>query len=147
MATWTEFAQQAPELAAFGAQRFASGVAYLATVAASGAPRVHPVTPILADELYLFMEPTSPKGRDLERGSAYSLHCAVANMNGGEGEFYVRGHALRLHDPAWRAKAMAAASYEPAERYILFKLSVEFAFMNVYAAEGAKTKRWQEHKV
>lgn len=144
MASWSAFAQAAPELAAFGRQRFASGVAYLATVAANGAPRVHPVTPIIADELYLFIEPSSPKGRDLERGSAYSLHCAVANMNGGEGEFYVRGHATRLHDAESRVAAVAAASYEPAERYILFKLSVEFAFMNVYGPEGAKAQRWEE---
>jgi hypothetical protein len=144
MATWQEFARQAPELAAFGAQRFGSGVAYIATVAASGNPRVHPVTPIIADELYLFMEPTSPKGKDLERGSGYSLHCAVVNMNGGEGEFYVRGHATRLLDADARAKAVAAASYSPAERYVLFKLSVEFAFMNVYASDGAKSQRWEE---
>jgi hypothetical protein len=59
--TWAEFAQQAPALAAFGAARFGSGVAYLATLWPDGSPRVHPVTPIVAEQLFLFMEPTSPK--------------------------------------------------------------------------------------
>lgn len=91
MASWAEFAQQAPGLAAFGAERFSSGVAYLATVTAQGAPRLHPVTPIIADELYLFMEPTSPKGKDLQRGSGYSLHCSVADSSGGSGESMCAG--------------------------------------------------------
>ena len=65
MTIWKEFAQQAPELAEFGKARFASGVAYLGTVRTDGSPRVHPVTPILGEQLFLFMEPTSPKGKDL----------------------------------------------------------------------------------
>jgi hypothetical protein len=65
---WGEFAAQAPELAAFGALRLAATPAYLATVDDSGAPRVHPVTPIVGDgRLLLFMEPTSPKGDDIVR--------------------------------------------------------------------------------
>lgn len=140
---WADFTASAAELAAFGVQRFSSGVAYLGTVSADGVPRVHPVTPILADELYLFMEPSSHKGKDLERGSLYALHCGVANASGGEGEFYVRGHGRRVHSATERALAAAAASYQPAERYILFALSVEFAFMNVYSDAEPRRMRWQ----
>ena len=64
MISWGEFARVEPELAAFGAGRLGVPPAYLATVRQSGAPRVHPVTPIVtAHGLFLFMEPTSPKGR------------------------------------------------------------------------------------
>ncbi|MBX3046386.1 MAG: hypothetical protein KF698_05270 [Anaerolineales bacterium] len=140
---WADFAANAPELAAFGAERLGSAVAYIATVTVDGMPRVHPVTPILGDELYLFMEPNSPKGKDLQRGSAYSLHCGVADSSGGQGEFYVRGHGRLVQDPAERAAAAAAASYSPAERYILFALSVEFAFMNVYTENDPIRRRWQ----
>jgi hypothetical protein len=67
-APWGEFAVQAPELADFGALRLAAVPAYLATVDDSGAPRVHPVTPIVGDgRLFSFMEPTSPKGDDIVR--------------------------------------------------------------------------------
>lgn len=143
MKRWADFAASAPELARFGAERLGSAVAYIATVAADGTPRVHPVTPIIADELYVFMEPTSPKGQDLQRGSAYTLHCGVANSSGGQGEFYVRGHGRLVTDPAERARAVAAASYSPAERYILFALSVEFAFMNVYTENEPIRQRWR----
>ena len=70
--TWGEFAKEAPGLAAFGAELLLGAqVAYLATVRPDGVPRVHPVTPILTDDgLFLFMEPTSPKGRDLRSGAA-----------------------------------------------------------------------------
>src|SRR6187397_2837139 len=100
MATWKEFAQQAPEMAAFGEARFGSGVAYLGTLRADGSPRVHPVTPIIGDQLFLFMEPTSPKGSDLRRDPRYTLHCAVEDSSGGEGEFYVRGRGTFTDDPA-----------------------------------------------
>jgi hypothetical protein len=48
--------------------------AYLATVRSDGRPRFHPVTPIIADNaLFVFMEPTSPKGRDLRERGWYAL--------------------------------------------------------------------------
>jgi hypothetical protein len=141
--SWADFEAQARELAAFGRARFGSEVAYLATIRADGGPRVHPVTPIIGEQLFLFMEPTSPKGKDLERDPRYSLHCSVEDSGGGSGEFYVRGTARRSDDPALREQAVAAASYTPADRYILFVLSVEYAFMNQYVDGQPTTRRWQ----
>jgi hypothetical protein len=143
MTSWQEFAQQAPELAAFGKTRFQSGVAYLATLRPDGGPRVHPVTPILGEQLFLFMEPTSPKGKDLQRDGRYMLHCAVENSSGGDGEFYVRGRATLVTDPLVREQAVRVSPYKPEDRYVLFVLSVEFAFMNVYVEGKANTRKWQ----
>jgi len=143
MTSWTEFAQQDTELAEFGKARFQRGVAYLGTLRADGSPRVHPVTPIIGEQLYLFMEPTSPKGKDLQRDPRYTLHCSVEDSDGGEGEFYVRGRAILIDDPLIRAQAVEAASYEPQDRYILFMFSIEFAFMNTYVEGEPKTRRWQ----
>ncbi|MCA9900750.1 MAG: pyridoxamine 5'-phosphate oxidase family protein [Ardenticatenaceae bacterium] len=143
MSSWHEFTQQAPELAKFGQIRFASGVAYLGTIRPDGGPRVHPVTPIMGEELFLFMEPTSPKGKDLQRDPRYTLHCAVEDSGGGGGEFYVRGQATLVQDQAMRAQAVQAASYSPADRYILFVLTVDFAFMNVYSKGQANPQRWE----
>ncbi len=51
---------------------------YLATVDDRGAPRVHPVTPVIGGGfLFVFMEPTSPKGRDLRERRSYALHNGV----------------------------------------------------------------------
>jgi hypothetical protein len=123
--TWGDFAGAAPQLAAFGAERFRLRPAYLATVRRSELPQVHPVTPIVTrDALFVFMEPTSPKARDLRERGWYALHNGVPDMQGTGGEFYVAGKAVPVEDRSVRSLAAAAASYEPAERYVLFELKV-----------------------
>lgn len=146
MTTWREFTQQAAEMAAFGESRFRSGVAYLGTLRADGSPRVHPVTPIIGEQLFLFMEPTSPKGKDLQRDPRYTLHCSVEDSSGGGGEFYVRGRATLIDDPLIREQAVRASSYVPQDHYILFLFTVEFAFMNTYVDGKPNTQRWQQSK-
>ena len=143
MANWTDFAQQAPEFAAFGKARFQSGVAYLATLRPDGSPRLHPVTPIIGEQLFLFMEPTSPKGKDLQRDPRYTLHCSVEDSNGGAGEFYVNGRATLTSDPLMREQAVRASSYVPQDHYILFVFSIEFAFMNSYVDGNPNPRRWK----
>lgn len=143
MTSWKEFEQQDPDLAAFGKARFQSGVAYIGTLRPDGGPRVHPCTPIIGEQLFLFMEPTSPKGKDLLRDSRYTLHCAVEDSSGGNGEFYVRGHGTLTNDPHLREQAVKASSYKPVDRYILFVFTVEFAFINQYIDGNPNVKRWQ----
>jgi hypothetical protein len=133
MMTWGEFARIEPELASFGAGRLNVPPAYLATVRRSGAPRVHPVTPILtSDGLFLFMEPTSPKGRDLRERGHYALHNGVPDTHGTGGEFFVSGKGFPLEDAAIRAVVAEAASYDPSDDYILFELKVSEARCNGY---------------
>ena len=127
MAQWHSFARAAPALAAFGQSCLERPptVSYLGTIAADGLPRVHPVTPIVGDgRLFLFMEPTSPKVRDLRERRVFALHNGVPDGDGTGGEFFVRGLAEPVEDPAVRSAAAAAASYEAADRYVLFELTV-----------------------
>jgi hypothetical protein len=141
---WEELESAAPELARFGRERLHGEVAYLATVRTSGLPRLHPVTPVVGDgRLYLFMEPTSPKGRDLERGSAYALHTSVHDSEGSNGEFLLVGFARRCEDPAARRHAESLASYQTRSRYILFELSVVEACSTTYRPEGPTRNRWR----
>ena len=109
--TWGEFAKEEPDLAAFGAELLLGAqVAYLATVRPDGVPRVHPITPILTDEgLFLFMEPTSPKGHDQRSGSGFSMHNAVPDMNGTGGEFIISGSGFPVESPKTRATVSDAA--------------------------------------
>lgn len=140
--SWKNLEGADPELAAFGASRFRSGVAYLATLRGDGAPRVHPVTPIVGEgRLFLFMEPTSPKGHDLRRDGRYALHSSVSGSSGASGEFLVSGQARVVSDPAERALAARQASYEPADRYILFELSAMSASSTVYNDTGEPIRR------
>ena len=147
MITWREFAAREPDLAAFGAQRLQAAPAYLATIRRSGAPRVHPVTPVVTrDGLYVFMEPTSPKGADLRHRRAYALHSGVPDMHGSGGEFLVSGEGRAIEDADVRAEAADAAPYDPAEQYVLFELTLAEARCNGYGdVPMPPRQRWSLH--
>ena len=143
-ATWGEFAALEPELAAFGADRLTSAPAYLATIRRSGAPRVHPVTPIFTESgLFLYMEPTSPKARDLEQRGWFALHNGVPDDAGSGGEIHVVGLGLPIEDVDMWSKVADASSYVPADRYILFELLVTEVRSHGYGdVPMPSTKRW-----
>lgn len=144
---WGDFAAAEPELAAFGAERLRRPPSYLATVRADGAPRVHPVTPIVADEgLFVFMEPTSPKGRDLRERRRYALHTSVPDDAGTGGEFALAGTADAVEDPGVRAAAAAAAIYDPDPGYVLFELRIAEARCKAYGdVRLPDRRRWSAH--
>jgi hypothetical protein len=61
MVTWRELAAAEPELAEAGRSllyQFGVGLAFLATVRKDGAPRLHPVCPVLSNNrLYVLITP------------------------------------------------------------------------------------------
>jgi hypothetical protein len=123
MTTWGAFAAAEPALAAFVADRLRAAPSYLATIRATGMPRVHPVTPIVtADGLYVFMEPMSPKGTDLRERGWFALHNGVQDEAGTGGEASVSGTGHPVDGAAVRATVVAAANYDPADHYVLFEL-------------------------
>lgn len=131
-----------PELARFGEERLAAGPCYLATVAADGLPRVHPVTPFVAEgRLWVFMEPTSPKGRDIRERGGFALHTSVADNAGTGGEFIVRGTGRLVDDPAERERIAPQCPYPPADRYVLYELTPTEARTTVYEGGGAIARR------
>jgi hypothetical protein len=148
MAQWHSFARAAPALAAFGRSCLERPptVSYLGTIAADGLPRVHPVTPIVGDgRLFLFMEPTSPKVRDLRERRVFALHNGVPDGDGTGGEFFIRGLAEPVEDPALRSVAATAASYAAADRYVLFELTVSEARCNGYGdVTLPDPRRWRD---
>lgn len=142
--SWRDFAKREPDLARFGAGRLTAGPAYLATVRRSGAPRVHPVTPIFAgDGLFLFMEPTSPKRRDLLERGFFALHSGVPDNAGTGGEFSASGIGLAEDDPDLWALVAEAAGYDPPDRYVLFEFQVSEARCHGYGdVPLPSTRRW-----
>lgn len=142
--SWKNLEDAAPELAAFGLNRFKVGVAYLATVRQDGSPRVHPVTPIIGlGHLFLFMEPTSPKGHDLRRDGRYALHSAVSDSEGTSGEFFIMGKAVFVDDFTRRSLAAQLASYTPEDRYVLFELSITSAASTTYVEGKPVRQSWK----
>ena len=99
MASWTEFTAAAPRLAE-RAQRllyqFGVGLGYLGTVDTTGAPRVHPLCPIICGgELYLLVVP-GPKCNDLQRDGRFALHSFPCPDD--EDGAYLTGRAQRIED-------------------------------------------------
>ena len=142
--SWGDFEAQAPDLAAFGARRLTAALAYLATLRRVGTPRVHPISPIIGNgRLFVFMEPTSPKGGDLRERHWYALHNGVPDTFGTGGELLVSGQAMLIDDPDLRTIASGAAGYQPEERYILFELDVNEVRCNGYGdVPLPEPRRW-----
>jgi Pyridoxamine 5'-phosphate oxidase len=145
MTTWGDFAAAEPELAAFVAERLRAAPSYLATVRAGGVPRVHPVTPIFTtDGLYLFMEPTSPKGTDLRERRWFALHNGVPDNSGTGGEASVSGTGHAVDDATVRATVAAASTYDPADHYVLFELRPTEVGCNGYGdVTLPERRRWR----
>lgn len=147
MKTWAHFIGAEPALGEFGRQRLEGRIAYLATIRPDGSPRVHPVSPFIGGaHLFVYMEPTSPKGNDLRRDARYALHCAVEDNSGGQGEFLIRGHALEVGDEQSREAAFATAraiGYNPQARYVLFELKIAEAVATLYPDDQPVRQRWK----
>ena len=148
MPTWQDFADAAPELAAYAFERLNKRLGYLATLRADGGPRVHPVSPFVANgRLFIYMDPSSPKARDLLRDARYALHAAVEDAEGGGGELSLAGSARLVPDPDERAMVFAAArstGQSPKERYVIFDFDVERVIATTYPGDQTLRRRWPE---
>lgn len=103
--SWGDFARSNPAMAEAGQQllyQYGPGLAFLATVRRDGAPRLHPVCPVIVDgALYVFIGNQSPKLGDLRRDGRYALHTFPPEAV--DDEFCVSGRAVpREDDPARR---------------------------------------------
>ena len=125
MATWAEFAKAAAEMAELGlAQLRKFELAYLATTARDGRPRVHPVCPFIAEgRLFIAVGPSSPKRLDLVRDGRYALHMLPGKR---DDEFYLTGRARRVTDAVTRQRALAGkGNINISEDEWLFEFDVE----------------------
>ena len=134
MATWAEFTDAAPEIAALGLTLFEKfHIAYLATVRKDGTPRVHPVSPIIANgRLYVAMAPTSPKRLDHARDGRYMMHALPGKD---DAEFWIRGRARRAGDET-RAAVSDAAGHTVREIDWIFEYDIEEAMMAYWEHVG-----------
>ncbi len=144
MFTWSEFAAAAPSLAAYGEARFnRARVAFLASVSEDGSPRVNPVVPVICEgRLLLFIDPTSPKVRDLRLDGRYAMHSLVNHPSSEGGEFSLKGYAVAIDDPAMRQQAIDAACYTPTDAYVLFELLLDAALARDYDEGKVLDTRW-----
>ena len=149
--TWQEFAVQAPELAAWGAARFErTGLVMVATLRRDGWPRVSPVEPVFAgQQLYLGMMWRSVKALDLLRDSRCTIHNAVSDRTGVEGEFKVYGRAIEVSDRDERRRfgdaVYAKIGFRPEEpEFHCFAIDIERASSAEIRDEQFQHRVWPE---
>ncbi len=101
MVTWSEFENDAPDMAEAGKKllyQYGVGLGFLATLRKDGAPRLHPICPTVVEgRLYALIGPT-PKRADLKRDGRYALHTFPGTEV--DDEFLVMGRAKFIDDPA-----------------------------------------------
>lgn len=130
MVTWKGFSEAAPDLARLGQEQLFQhgvGLAFLATVRKDGAPRLHPVCPVISqDRLYVMILPDSPKRGDLERDGRYAIQ-AFPQAKPDSDEFYLSGKAKRIEDPEVFSKVIEDAKHPASRDEILFELEIDRA--------------------
>src|SRR5688572_6445763 len=128
MVTWKEFAAAEPDLADVGRRllfQFKVGLAFLATVRRDGAPRFHPVCPVLSnDRLFVLITPTSPKRHDLLRDGRYALQTCPQPKPGSD-EFYIAGNAVLNDDQATRGNILGDAKHMTDASETAFELWID----------------------
>jgi hypothetical protein len=128
MVTWKELAAAEPDLADVGRTllfQFKVGLAFLATVRRDGAPRLHPVCPVLSDgSLFVLITPTSPKRHDLLRDGRYALQ-TFPQPKAGSDEFSIAGKAVLVEDSAVRAKILRDAKHMADASETAFELWID----------------------
>jgi len=101
---WAEFASAAPDLAESGARRLSVGVAYIATTAKDGSPRVHPFTPLIGGgRLLAFIAKHTVKYGNLMRDPRCAIHAVLGTD---DEEFLIVGRAVLSDD--WATQMQGA---------------------------------------
>jgi len=128
MVTWKDLTAAAPELAQMGStllNQFGIGLTFLTTVRRDGAPRLHPVCPVISGEhLFVLITPASPKHGDLVRDGRYALQ-TFPQPKPGSDEFSLAGRARLIDDAATRAAVLRDARHRADESEALFELGIE----------------------
>ena len=133
MATWTEFAAAAPDIASEARRLIyarGDGEALLATVRGDEPPRIHPINvAVVGDGLYAFVIARSPKRRDLELDGRYALHTHQDPAAPSEAE--MRGRARLVTEPGERAQVGAGWAFGVDDTYTLFEFMIEHTLLGV----------------
>lgn len=126
--SWKQFSEVSPVLARLGREQlfqYGVGLAFLATVRKDGAPRLHPVCPVISQErLYIFILSESPKLGDLERNGHYAMQ-SFPQAKPDSDEFYLTGKAKRINDLEVFSRVLDDAKHPASTNEILFELEID----------------------
>ena len=148
MVHWGEFAVAAPELAGRGEKLLRVGVAYVATTAKDGSPRVHPFTPLIGGgRLLAFIAKHTVKYGNLLRDPRCAIHAVLGDS---DEEFMIIARAVVSDD--WATGIQGAVEARrinmTSHNHVPFEFMVERAHWAVW--EGLETpdihrvaERWE----
>jgi hypothetical protein len=148
VATWGEFAEASPELAARGARLLGVGVAYIATTARDGSARVHPFTPLIGGgRLLAFIAQHTVKYGNLLRDPRCSIH---AMLGKDDEEFLIIGRGVASDD--WATSIQAAVEAKKinmtSKDHVTFEFMIDRVHWAVWEGLGTpdirrRAERWE----
>jgi hypothetical protein len=148
MVSWAEFAKAAPGMAERGARRLGVGVAYIATTAKDGSPRVHLFTPLIGGgRLLAFIGKHTVKYPNLLRDPRYAIHAMIGKD---DEEFLIIGRAVVSED--WATSMQAAVEARKinmtSRDHVPFEFMIERVHWAVWEGLGTpdiqrRSERWQ----
>jgi hypothetical protein len=144
--TWADFSASSPRLAADVQallEQYGQAFGYLATVRLDGGPRLHPVSPVIADGGLFCFVMASPKRRDLERDGRYALHALPAEHT--DDEAYLAGRARPVNSEIRRARLARIHRASGEVDWRLFELEIEVAMVThrERPSEPAEHRIWR----
>ena len=140
MATWSEFEQSNPTMAAAGRKllyQYGVPLGYIATVRKDGGPRVHPFCPTLSEGRLYGLIAHSPKQGDLLRDGRYAIHSFPVQDR--DDEFYLTGRAIHRQDSALAGHvraAFVATGGTSTNDELLFEFDIEHVLLATYKKRG-----------
>src|SRR4051794_1756541 len=126
MASWQEFHEQAPELAARVLQRFeAHRHKTMATIRADGSPRISGTeVPITLGEVWLGGMTGNRRFADLRRDPRVAVHSASQPPEAWSGDAKIAGRAVEVTDEATKAAFRGTAEEVPPGDFELFRIDL-----------------------
>lgn len=142
---WSDFEQQAPELAQLAKERFAATeLVMLGTLRKNGWPRITPIEyTFFEGDLMLGGMWQSKKCLDLLRDPRCVVHSTTSNKNGQEGDVKVYGRAATLdaeREERYWQHIFELMNWRPDGPAHVFALDIESAAYVTFSGEG--TMRW-----
>lgn len=140
MASWAQFAEGNPEMAALGSKILRKyGIAYIGTIRPDGGPRVHPISPAIVDGgIYVGVIPGTPKRRDLDRDPRCVLHTLPGPM---DSEVCLTARARRVPVEKVEELIRAAPRHVHITRdVVLYELDIERATCTIFESDDASER-------
>ena len=127
MATWKQFSDAAPELAASAQALFeANKHLTIATLRRDGAPRISGIEcRFIEGDLWFGSMPRAVKARDLQRDPRFALHSGTGDASDWQGDAKVSGRVEEVTNPEPRAAIFAAMGSPDSGGAHLFRAEVD----------------------